>query len=75
MKKPEEIVSCVLGCNGTKDLCIPLIADRCMQGKRIFVMYGAHIEEKLREIGSFKFEYTYQNGIKIGMWIEKGDLQ
>jgi hypothetical protein len=71
MKKDEEIVSCVLGCNGVKDLCIPIIAKKCAEGKRVFVIYGGHVKEKLEEIGGFKFDIVHQEGIPVGMWIER----
>ncbi len=66
-----EIVSCVMGCNGKKDLCIPIILERLRAGKKVFVQYGAHIKDKLDEIEDFKYEYVFQNGIKIGMRIER----
>jgi hypothetical protein len=71
MKRIDEIVHCVEGCNGTKDLCIPIIAQKCNEGKRVFVKYGAHIKEKLEGIGGLTFNITYHNKIPVGLWIEK----
>ena len=70
-KLDEVIISCVMGCHGKKDLCIPLIVKACEEGKKVFVIYGAHIKEKLEELGNYEFSITYQNDCPIGLWIRK----
>ena len=63
------IVTCPPGCNGTKDLCIPVIQDAVNRGKKVFIMYGQHVKEKLEAIGEFSFEIVRHNGINVGLWI------
>jgi hypothetical protein len=60
-----------MGCNGKKDLCIPIILQKLYDGKKVFVQYGAHIKDKLDEIEDFKYEYVFQGRIKVGMRIER----
>jgi hypothetical protein len=71
----QKIITCQVGCGGQKDLCIPIVLDYIIRGFTVFMIYGAYVQEKLEEHAEYnlEFEYRYQNGIKIGMWIALKD--
>jgi hypothetical protein len=64
-------IMCQTGCNGHKDLCIPMIQEAVSRGKKVFILYGAHVKEKLEEIGGYSFSIVKQNGCEVGLWISK----
>jgi hypothetical protein len=66
-----KLVTCQLGCNGKKNLCIPIIIKWVKKRYTVFIMYGAYVKEQLdlRQDVELVYEIKYSNDIPIGLYI------
>ena len=75
---PVTCRSCGGGENGEKASCIKDIA-RIVESRNIaYMLYSAHVEEKLQTLGYIiKYQYAAANDptIPTGMWITKGEIK
>jgi hypothetical protein len=75
------VVTCKM-CGGGKDgeetACLGSIRSIVENGKIAFMIYSAHVEEKIKSYTfGYKIHYRYSddgNNIPLGMWITKGDI-
>lgn len=62
------LVICFPGCNGTRDLCIPMIEEIVEAGKTAFMIYSEHVREKVEAMG-YQTRVKMQHDIPIGIYI------
>lgn len=70
---PSEVVPITVGCygcDGTNDLCMPIIREVVETGKVAFMIYSDHVREKVEDIG-YKVKGKMQRDILVGMYIYK----
>ena len=75
---PVTCKSCGGGENGEKASCIKDIARIVENGDIAYMLYSAHVEEKLNTLGyQIHYQYVDTNNptIPTGMWITKGKIQ
>lgn len=68
------IVICFPGCNGTRDLCIPMIREIADSGKTAFMMYSEHVREKVEALG-YHTRVKMQHDIPVGLYIQRGNIE
>lgn len=68
MQHEVVIVICIPGCNGTGDLCLPMIREIVEARKVAFMIYSEHILEKV-EAMDYQIQVKKQGDIPIGLYI------
>lgn len=74
------VVTCKMchgGENGERTSCLSDIRSIVENGDIAFMIYSAHVEEKIKELG-YKIRYRYDDNYKkipIGMWIMQQTIE
>lgn len=66
-----KLVTCQLGCNGKKNLCIPIIIKWVNRGYTVFIMNSYYVREQLELMEELELEFVekYVNKVPIGLYI------
>jgi len=70
-RKNSILITCVSGCEGKKNLCIPIIIDHLNNGNTVAMQYTVHIQDVLSKYIKYTIETKYINNIPVFMYLAK----
>jgi len=71
MDENTVLMTCVPGCEGYKDLCIPYIIDHLNNNMTVCMQYTVHVQDKLKELIDYDIVTKYHNNIPVLMYLTK----
>jgi len=72
--KNTVLMTCLPGCKGTQDLCIPYIIEHLNNNLTVCMQYTVHVQEKLKEFIDYDIETKIHNNIPVLMYLTKKKL-